>query len=355
VQVWIEELEYGFAFFAIVGVLLLAPWVRAQYRAHGRMHGWAALVSAGTVLYACGLIAFTLFQLPDFTPQFCARHDAYSHWQWSLLGDFRDVASYEDSHSVLQTLTSQPFLQLVMNVVLFLPLGFLIGYRWRGGLLRAVTVSFAVSLLIELTQGTGLWGLAECPYRLADVDDLMMNTLGGVLGWLVARLLARRLPDPRPDPVPDLDDPGLVRRGVAVALDALVYLLVTLAALIPLEERTGGPDPQSWGFAAVSVAVSLALFVGFPLVRAKRSTPGAASVMVLPVRRDGRPASAGAVITMWALRWIPVAAFGLTALVVVTAIDGLVAWRRHDHRGLVGLLSRTRIITEEQRQASLRP
>ncbi|WP_407319692.1 VanZ family protein [Isoptericola halotolerans] len=57
--------------------------------------------------------------------------------------------------------------------------------------------ALAASLLIELTQYTGIYGLIGCSYRVADVDDVLTNTLGGLLGALMAPLVLRWMPQPR--------------------------------------------------------------------------------------------------------------------------------------------------------------
>lgn len=73
----------------------------------------------------------------------------------------------------------------VLNVVLGVPLGFLVPLLWadwnRFG--RMVGAGLAFSLLIELSQ--------LCNFRATDVDDLIMNTLGTVLGFLLFRIFAR--------------------------------------------------------------------------------------------------------------------------------------------------------------------
>ena len=55
--------------------------------------------------------------------------------------------------------TSTAFLQIAFNVLFFVPLGFLIAYALSRGIGTALLAGFGVSLLIESTQGTGLWGL----------------------------------------------------------------------------------------------------------------------------------------------------------------------------------------------------
>lgn len=72
-----------------------------------------------------------------------------------------------------------------MNVVMFLPFGFLVPLLWkkatRPGVLALSGMGF--SLLIELSQLLSIRG--------TDVDDLIMNTLGACLGYLVYRIWAR--------------------------------------------------------------------------------------------------------------------------------------------------------------------
>lgn len=49
-----------------------------------------------------------------------------------------------------------------------------------------------LTLTVELTQLTGIWGLYPCAYRQFNVDDLLLNMLGVLAGAAFARLTARR-------------------------------------------------------------------------------------------------------------------------------------------------------------------
>jgi glycopeptide antibiotics resistance protein len=65
----------------------------------------------------------------------------------------------------------------VLNVILFAPLGLLVGWwRWWSALLIAALLSSA----IELVQLVAL-------QRVASLGDVAANTLGCALGWLLAR------------------------------------------------------------------------------------------------------------------------------------------------------------------------
>jgi glycopeptide antibiotics resistance protein len=65
------------------------------------------------------------------------------------------------------------------NIAAFIPFGFLIPQMRdaRTGIARVALLSLALSALIEaLKYASGR--------RIADVDDLLLNTLGGVVGYL---------------------------------------------------------------------------------------------------------------------------------------------------------------------------
>ncbi len=346
-HVWITEAMYAVAFFAVLALLAIAPWIHHQYRRFGLLRGWPALVSAATVLYACALVAFTLFPLPDFANDFCVRREDLTYWQLTPMASLDDVALYLHDHTIMQTLLSGVVLQVVMNIVFFVPLGVLVAYRWRRPLWVAGVAAIGVSLAIELTQGTGLWGLAPCPYRLADVDDLLTNTIGGLLGWFVGLALRRLLPDPAPRPTPDLAPPSWGRRSLAVGIDTLVYLLVALGVLLGFEVVSDAPDEGSAPFLEIGIACSFTLFVLVPALRRTRSGPGAASVRLALVTVDGRPAPRWRLLVRWAARWLVLAVFGLLAFVAVLVVEGVVAWRRTDGRSLSDVATGTTWVTRQ--------
>lgn len=76
----------------------------------------------------------------------------------------------------------------VLNVLLFLPLGFFLPVFWERFLPfpRAVLFGFFTSLLIESLQ--------IFTYRATDINDLMTNTVGTFLGWILARIALKLIP-----------------------------------------------------------------------------------------------------------------------------------------------------------------
>ena len=362
VRVWFTEAALSFVFFAGLTFFFLSWFVSRQFTRFGRFAGWPAIVSLSVLLYGCSLVAFTLFPLPDFSdPAYCMKQASVDHWQLVPFASLDDVTAVYASDGVLAMLTSRAFLQVAMNVVFFLPLGFLLAYRSRRSLGFAALASLGVSLSIELTQGTGLWGLAPCPYRLADVDDLMTNTAGGILGWFVGFAARRLLPDPTPQSVPDPGPPGPGRQAAAVLLDVQVFALAQVGvqlALVVFERirRTTTTldddivdDPSSVPFSVSMLLVTVALFVVFPLLRKDRATPGMASVHLALVRIDdsGERARWWAVMIRWAIRWLPVVVFGVVALLVVLPIEAITAWRGKAKRSLTAIITRSALVTRQ--------
>lgn len=89
------------------------------------------------------------------------------------------------------------FAILFFNVILTVPLGFFLRFLFGFKFGKTVLMGFLTSLLYEVTQLTGLFFIYPRPYRIFDVDDLMINTLGALIGYFTVPLLARILPNPK--------------------------------------------------------------------------------------------------------------------------------------------------------------
>lgn len=76
-------------------------------------------------------------------------------------------------------------LSMILNVIMFMPLGFLLPLLWKEyqSLVRTAIIGFCFSCGIEFCQ---LFNR-----RVSDVDDLLMNTLGAILGWLIWIVFSR--------------------------------------------------------------------------------------------------------------------------------------------------------------------
>lgn len=89
------------------------------------------------------------------------------------------------------------------NVVLFFPLGILLPLLWsrlrfRNALLIAIAVSVSIEVLQYISRA---WG----SYRLADINDVILNSLGACLGLALVALLRLLVGTRLRFPVPSRD------------------------------------------------------------------------------------------------------------------------------------------------------
>lgn len=86
---------------------------------------------------------------------------------------------------------------LFFNMILTVPLGFFLRFLFGFKLGKTVLAGFLTSMIYEVTQLTGLLFIYPRPYRIFDVDDLIINTLGALVGYFLVPVAARILPDPK--------------------------------------------------------------------------------------------------------------------------------------------------------------
>lgn len=80
-------------------------------------------------------------------------------------------------------------LGFILNIILFLPLGFLCSLisRYYQSIKHTFFIGCGLSLFIEIIQ-------LFTQYRATDIDDLITNTIGALLGYFCFRILHRLVP-----------------------------------------------------------------------------------------------------------------------------------------------------------------
>lgn len=207
----------------LVGVALFVPFVALSYRRRGGLTFGRFLVWAAALVYFLAIWTYTLLPLPDGTDYVCA-------------GVNLDLTAFLDDLRAARSVTDFAVLQLALNVLLFVPLGFFLRVLGGRGIVVALVVGFGVSLVIETTQLTGVWGLFPCAYRVFDVDDLLTNTVGALLGSVLGLLVPREYRGAAQ--AVDAGVPRPVTRGrrlLAMVCDLLASALVGLAAGVAVQ------------------------------------------------------------------------------------------------------------------------
>src|SRR5690625_1055599 len=164
------------------GLVLFVPFIWASYRRRGGITARRFTLWAAALVYFWAIWVYTLLPLPDPNKLKCASVNLNPAL---FVTEIREAI--QTSAGSLWSFALQPtMLQLALNVLLFVPLGFFLRLLFKRGWLTALIVGASLSLFIETTQLTGVWGLYPCAYRVFDVNDMMTNTLGAIAGSIVA-------------------------------------------------------------------------------------------------------------------------------------------------------------------------
>lgn len=197
---------------SVAAIVLLVPVAAYQYRLDGRLGPGDLSVLLSGAVYGLALWTYTLLPVPPAGDYTCKEP---RRTPFGTIGEL--------SLGPPATMLRDPaVLQVVLNVLLFVPLGYYVRRILRRGVVVATVLGLGVSLLVELTQYTGVWGIYRCAYRELDVDDLMVNTLGALIGSLLSLLVVRRRDPERP--MPTTITYG--RRLVGLVSDGLVVVLL---------------------------------------------------------------------------------------------------------------------------------
>ena len=208
------------------GVVLFVPFVAISYRRRGGLRMSRVVLWGSALVYFWAIWTYTLLPLPAPAEVRCAGVN---------LNPFELVDDLATAFSRPGPWIADPaVLQLLLNVLLFVPLGFFVRVLGRRGILIAGLVGLGFSVFIETTQLTGVWGLYPCAYRVFDVDDMITNTTGALLGSLIALVVPARWRGVPRLPAADLPRPVTRgRRALAMLCDGLgFWTTATVAALV---------------------------------------------------------------------------------------------------------------------------
>lgn len=297
---YLESVRTGFAAFVGVGALVLLPLIAVHYYRFGRVEPRRAVVLYGLLAY--GLVALALIFLP-FPSRVCAGGDMLSTTPFRWVTDMRNNLAANGRSGVRAVVTSTVFLQQALNVALFVPLGVVLRKAYGRGPFAVIAIGLGISLAVEVVQYTGNLGAYPCPYRIADIDDLISNTTGSLLGWMIApaALVVPAVPRADASTAPP-DTVTVPRRLSALAVD--VTILITATHLVF--------NDNPWWLLALTVAIRIVL----PAVTGR--TPGGWLLRYRLRRADGTPANPFRI----ALREL----LGVTGLITYTALAPSAWW-----------------------------
>lgn len=222
--------------FPFVVAVFTLPYIAYNYHKYGSILSLKILLVYSFIFYL--LCMYCLVILPFPSPEKAAT----LHGPKMQLEPFLFVKDIiKKAHVVpsqpktwLTLVLNKAFLVNILNLFLAVPFGMYLRYYFKRSLFQTLVFSLLLSLFFEITQLTGLYFLFPGSYRLFDVDDLIVNTFGGLLGYLLMGPLMILLPSRE-----ELDEisyrrgqeVSLLRRGIAFFFDMAFSVILTLLSL----------------------------------------------------------------------------------------------------------------------------
>lgn len=238
-RVYEVPIKVGIIIFPIIALLITLPYMIKQYHKFGSIPFLRTFIIYSFVLYL--LIAWFMVILPLPTIETVSKLTT----PWTQLIPFEGLKTIInttnfnilDISTYIPTLKSSSVYTVLFNFVLTMPFGFYLRYYFNRKWWEVIILSFLLSLFFEVTQLSCLFGIYPRPYRLFDVDDLIVNTTGGLLGYLITPLLALVLPSRE-----ELDEKAYSngqrvsypRRFIATLIDFILVCLISFSGLFDM-------------------------------------------------------------------------------------------------------------------------
>lgn len=232
-------IEYAFIVFPFIAFILTIPFLIHQYRKFGSIPILKSAIFYSMVLYIICAYFLVMLPLPSIKKVATMTGPTSQLVPFQFIKDIIattsfDISSFNDFINIFKNSTVYTVL---FNIVLTLPFGVYLKYFFKKKWYHTIVYTFLLSLFFELTQLTGLYGIYPRPYRLFDIDDLFINTMGGLLGHIITPLLTFFIPT-----IDELDEKGykkgekvtLIRRMVSLMIDILFAIIFSIIAKILL-------------------------------------------------------------------------------------------------------------------------
>ena len=236
-EVYKLPIEFAFVVFPIIAFILTIPFLIHQYRKYGAIPLLKSVCFYSLILYLICAYFLVMLPLPSIEAVSKMTGPKTQLKLFQFIEDIILTTNYKiDSFQTLIKLLKQPTMYIVgFNFLLTMPFGIYLRYYFKQNWFKTIVYTFLLSLFFELTQLSGLYGIYPRPYRLFDVDDLLINTTGGLFGYLITPLFTLFLPTRD-----ELEEKSykkgkkvtLLRRAISFIIDIFFLSILCLALKI---------------------------------------------------------------------------------------------------------------------------
>lgn len=190
-SIYFNSIRTALFAFIFIAAMIMIPTMIVQYRKYGSVSSQRSLILYGFLFYIIAAYCLVILPLPARDSVHTSYREMMQLIPFTFISDFmrETVLRISDPSTYLSALSQGVVTQVIFNIFLTIPFGMFLRYYFKKSLTQTIVYSLLLSLFFELTQLSGLYFIYSGPYRLFDVDDLLLNTLGGVVGYYLAPLL----------------------------------------------------------------------------------------------------------------------------------------------------------------------
>ena len=195
---YLISIKVALILFPILAFLITLPYMIANYRKYGSVNKLRTLIFYSFILYLLTVYFLVILPLPNPESVHTTYAENLNLIPFSFVADFIKNSPFilTDSSTWTTAIKHPTFYVPAFNVLMLIPFGIYLRYYFKCSLKKTLLLTAILSLFFELTQLSGLYFIYSGPYRLADVDDIIQNTIGGCigyfLGWFATWLLPSR-------------------------------------------------------------------------------------------------------------------------------------------------------------------
>lgn len=269
---YVQPIVVALIIFALIAMVSFLPWLIYIYRKFGFFPLSSTIIVFSFIFYFLAAFLLTMLPLPDTIHNCTVKPGGRTYYSFIPFQFVKDLlretnVDWQRPATYVSLLKERAFLQAFFNLLLLMPLGVYLRYYFqaRKAWWKALLIIFAVTLGYEVTQVTGIYGIYDCPYRLFDVDDLMLNTIGGILGFFIAPILLALFPtraniQQKAAELLERDEVRNMPILLAMLLDVLLVQIISrIAASI-----SGSSD--IWSMLAIHTVTLFVFLVIIPLI-----------------------------------------------------------------------------------------
>lgn len=193
---YIKAILTGMQYFTLAAAILTAPIVASSIQKDKTVDFIRVICKYAMLFYGICLAAVVFLPLPTASQAAALQGHQIQvipfHFIMDIIKESTLVITKPSTY--VPALYNQAAMQVVLNIIMTVPLGAFLRYYYGMSVRKIILVSAAVSVFIEVTQLTGIYGIYQGSYRLCDIDDVMANTLGGYAGYRMVQALSHILP-----------------------------------------------------------------------------------------------------------------------------------------------------------------